>query len=285
MVSGPRANGLSIDTDKTTTKTNNQTKTMKLTNPKNGEEFISAFDSHSDAREALSRRIDADEFKDNDLKFAESIYTSTEKAGGQSPGRLFYLHRLATTPPKKQAARPLAKVDMSGLVTMMQSAKENGLKFPSLTLTTTNGLEVKLAIAGDKSRYTGAVMASSGQFRGGKYYGRVMPEGDFYAGVDFTPEVGKLLSDMARDPKGTATAQGHLTGRCCFCRKALDDEKSTALGYGPTCAKKFGLIYSKKAAAEKTQFGTSRKVARSAPPAAKPQQVTRRIIRRIIDEA
>lgn len=51
---------------------------------------------------------------------------------------------------------------------------------------------------------------------------------------------------MAVDPEGTAAAYGHLTGACCFCRRALSDERSVSVGYGPVCADHFGLAWGVK---------------------------------------
>jgi hypothetical protein len=197
---------------------------------------------------------------------------------------VFWLHKLATDGAKRSGANAIVaagKYDLAGLLNILNTAKSNGLKHPAVTLTTPKGVEVKLAVAGDRSRYTGAVMVASSSY-GGPYYGRIMPEGgEFFPGKDFTPEIGTLLDRMAADPKGTAQAQGHLTGRCCFCRKVLDDAKSTALGYGPVCAKKFGLEHSKAAVAKKVAVRDSGLRETEKPKAKAKSTGTRRVVRRI----
>ena len=50
-----------------------------------------------------------------------------------------------------------------------------------------------------------------------------------------------LLTRFAADPAKVASEHGALTGSCCFCNKALKDERSTQVGYGSTCAKHYGL--------------------------------------------
>ena len=35
---------------------------------------------------------------------------------------------------------------------------------------------------------------------------------------------------------------------CCFCNRALEDERSTAVGYGPICAGHFGLAWGNRPA-------------------------------------
>lgn len=58
----------------------------------------------------------------------------------------------------------------------------------------------------------------------------------------------EMLRKMAEDPIGTAKEFGRVTGRCCFCGSHLEDENSTAVGYGPSCAKHYALPWGAKAA-------------------------------------
>jgi hypothetical protein len=50
-----------------------------------------------------------------------------------------------------------------------------------------------------------------------------------------------VLTRLAADPAKVASELGHLTGHCIFCETPLNDPRSTAVGYGPICAKKFHL--------------------------------------------
>lgn len=43
------------------------------------------------------------------------------------------------------------------------------------------------------------------------------------------------------DPAKAAALHGHATGACCFCGRHLNDPSSVQEGYGPICAKKYGL--------------------------------------------
>ena len=51
----------------------------------------------------------------------------------------------------------------------------------------------------------------------------------------------QLLKEFADDPMGTVAKYGKLANRCCFCSKELTDPKSVTNGYGPICAKHYGL--------------------------------------------
>ena len=219
---------------------------MKVINPKNGEAINSPYATHEEARAALKAKLGAT-LKGN--AFASDIYEATGKADKATAGRVFYLHKLAMQ--EDQAPKPSRNLDLSGLHKMLESAKAAGLKYPSITLTLKSGAEVKVSIAGDKSKYKGSVMIASAGFGvGNPYYGRVT-DGALYAGRDLTTEVEGLLTDLAYDPKGTASRMGKLTGNCCCCRRKLEHEDSLALGYGSTCAKKFGFDHGRKAAKAK----------------------------------
>ena len=51
---------------------------------------------------------------------------------------------------------------------------------------------------------------------------------------------------VAADPAAAAKAYGALMGRCSFCDTAITDEGSVEVGYGPVCAKRFGLPHTPK---------------------------------------
>jgi hypothetical protein len=139
--------------------------------------------------------------------------------------------------------------NMSGLIEIFQKAKEK-LKWPKIRLEV-NGNPVVLKIAGEKSKYTGEIMVTDGgPFGANRYYGRVSREGRWVKpNRDFLElgDVGTLLENMAANPAKTASEYGKLTGQCCFCNKALDDSRSTAVGYGPVCAKHYGLPWGENA--------------------------------------
>lgn len=56
----------------------------------------------------------------------------------------------------------------------------------------------------------------------------------------------EALNTIAADPAAAAKAYGALMGRCSYCDKALTDEGSVEVGYGPVCAAKYGLPHHPK---------------------------------------
>lgn len=53
-----------------------------------------------------------------------------------------------------------------------------------------------------------------------------------------------VMEQFRTDPLGTVVRLGRATGRCCFCSSPLSDRRSRAHGYGPVCAKNYGLEWS-----------------------------------------
>ena len=80
--------------------------------------------------------------------------------------------------------------------------------------------------------------------RNNKFFGRIGKDGKFEPYTASTPikdDLTAILAKFAEDPQGVAAAHGKTTGRCCFCNTGLTDPKSTAVGYGPQCAKQWSL--------------------------------------------
>lgn len=85
------------------------------------------------------------------------------------------------------------------------------------------------------------------------------PFGDnrFFGGIDVETgefrNTGFPMSDMARrtielvneGPVEAAKAHAKVMGECCFCKSPLTDAVSLANGYGPVCAKKWGMPWIK----------------------------------------
>ena len=79
------------------------------------------------------------------------------------------------------------------------------------------------------------------------WYGRIDETGAWMRSRHADDEISSLLGRLASDPAGTAAEYGKLTGHCCFCRRHLEDERSTEVGYGPVCAGNYDLPWGEKA--------------------------------------
>lgn len=112
---------------------------------------------------------------------------------------------------------------------------------------------VQLAVAGERSKYAGDLQVTDGRPYGSNtYFGRVDKGGNWTQSRSLTEQdiaaVRQLLREFSENPAATAKRHGALTGRCCFCNTKLTDERSTAAGFGPVCAKNYGLDAEWKAA-------------------------------------
>jgi hypothetical protein len=133
-------------------------------------------------------------------------------------------------------------VSLSGLVAFLKAARERGLKFPKTRFAAPGNGELLLSLAGDDSKNPGAVYVKLN----GEYAGKVTREGAAY-GVD---ALLPTLQAIEADPAAAGAAYGALTGRCSFCGLGLTDEGSIEVGYGPVCARRYGLPHAPKGSAK-----------------------------------
>lgn len=143
------------------------------------------------------------------------------------------------TPPAASAS-----VDLSPVVALLTTAGKK-LKWPKIRLST-GRRDVALSLAGERSQFPGSVSITDGKrfgVEGSTWWGRITTDGrfvpSFACGSD--SDIEELLRDLAADPAGVIAYEGRMTGSCCLCERQLDDPRSTAAGYGPTCAKNWGL--------------------------------------------
>lgn len=182
-----------------------------------------------------------------DQNFATSLIRAYNKKGSLSPKQEPWVQTLidraeGTTQPQKTEQVG----SMSGLIDIFTKAKKH-LKYPGITLQVKEQV-VRMSM-GLRGKGAGQLNVTDGKpFGENRWYGRVSVEGTWTQGRQYpeTPEVRQLLLDMSSNPVATAQAHGRLTGKCCFCNHGLKDEKSTSVGYGPTCAEHFGLPWGNK---------------------------------------
>lgn len=134
-----------------------------------------------------------------------------------------------------------------GVYELMHRAKEN-LKRPAIRLKLASGLIIKLYVAGPASKYHGEinVVEADRAYPNGAWYGRIDAKGNFIEGRAKAEGLVDMLKALAEEPETVAATYGQLTGSCCFCAKALTDERSVKVGYGPVCAGNYGLPWGGK---------------------------------------
>lgn len=181
-----------------------------------------------------------------DLSFAENLITAAERYGSLSSKQAYWVDQLTKRALPQERPVYAAKVDADGLLAFLNRASDAGLKHPKVKLQDADGNPVRVHVAGERSRTPGAVqITDGGPFGANKYFGRIY-QGEFVKGRDCNDAVVATINALVEDPEGVASQYGKLTGECCFCSRALGDERSTEVGYGPTCAKKYGLKWGGK---------------------------------------
>lgn len=141
--------------------------------------------------------------------------------------------------------RGAVNMPFEGIAHLFTTAREH-LKFPKIRLQTSDGEKIVIRQSGDRAKAPGAItITSKGSFEDRKFYGLILTDGTYQGRAPAT--VLDVLGRFATDPAKVASEYGRLLGNCCFCGRNLADERSTAVGYGETCAGHYGLPWGKVA--------------------------------------
>ena len=197
------------------------------------------------ALEALQQH--AGKLKPDDQHFAQSLLKQHQRKGTLSDKQWYWVGKLAER--ATQPAEPLPESEVGsfkGVVELFEIARKH-LKYPKITLALPGGQAIQLTLAGKASKFPGTINVTDGKpFGQNTWYGRVSKDGTWTMSPNCDDEVlvdqmYDLLVQLAEHPAETAKAYGVLTGSCCFCLAKLTDPSSIEAGYGPVCAKKWGL--------------------------------------------
>lgn len=131
-----------------------------------------------------------------------------------------------------------AKVlNVVGIIRLLEKAKDSGLKLPGIRIALDRQRSIKLTVAGGRARIPGSINI----LRGRDWFGRIRLDGTLDLKSTTPDWVTQLLVEFAADPITVARRYGRLTDSCSFCGKDLSDDRSTKVGYGPTCASRYQL--------------------------------------------
>ena len=139
-------------------------------------------------------------------------------------------------------------VDLSTVVAFLAVAASNGIKAPKARFLAPDGqgeLMIRMApalIYGRPNPHAGKVYVDLN----GRKYGVVLLTGEAYGRMATDDKVIATLKAIAANPAKAAQEYGALHCRCSFCNLALTDAGSVEVGYGPICAKHWGLPHTPK---------------------------------------
>lgn len=156
--------------------------------------------------------------------------------------------------PKPQASAPRAEVgDFHGVYALFEKAAKH-IKRPKVRLAVPfdgDYAHVTLYRGGERSRFPGQINVAAAEYGAG-WYGRIDEGGEWFLPKNtpaFLGELRQLLIALAENPDEVAAEYGKLMGHCCFCARRLTDDgdgRSVEVGYGPVCAKRYGLPWGTK---------------------------------------
>jgi hypothetical protein len=192
-------------------------------------------------------RQSASKLTGRDAEFAASLihqYDSHSHLSERQWPWVATLLQRAQTPSEPSAPKPHVGA-MDGLIALFDTAIANKLKHPKIRFDV-EGETVVLALAGERSSHAGQInVSSTGSFESRDWYGRIDRKGEFTRSRR-SPGPDALvaaLSALAENPSKAGAAHGKRTGNCCFCAIELTDHRSIDVGYGPVCAKRWGLAW------------------------------------------
>lgn len=189
---------------------------------------------------AVLRNINSD--------FAQSLCKSWDR-DRISEKQLFWVHKLAG-----EAANPMPREygvpHMDTLATLMEGT---GNKYPKIVFRA-GDRDVRVSRFGPGSRNHGDLkVVDNDNWADGQYGPYRQPLGRVH-GSTFEPsryfnrlekvdrdDILDTLKLVLANPKEELATLGKLAGNCCFCHKEITTEESLDAGYGPECAKKWGL--------------------------------------------
>ena len=192
--------------------------------------------------DALRDALNAGTVWPKSIIFAQSLVDQFMRKGKLSEKQLEWAVKLSAKPAEKHAIKVMSSTAVAAVLAFF--AKAN-LKYPAMILDT-GARTVRIYRAGQNASEPGSVVVTRLDDRA--YLGRVSTDGTYKPSPKFDgqDDVFELLGDLGADPAGVAAAYGKRTGCCSFCLRTLDDERSLSAGYGPSCAKKYGLPYPTK---------------------------------------
>lgn len=176
--------------------------------------------------------------------FAAKMVDSYFRYRNPSASTIGWIHKLAVEGFSKPTtiSVTIGKRANEKIIELFGNAVKNGLKAPKLRMRNANvGIQLYFkANSFNKTIYINDLDKSEmGNFGYQKvYYGKI-EAGEFVPSRKCPADVVEMIEAFADDPEGSVIAYGKMTNECCFCGRALTDDKSIKMGYGPVCKRKW----------------------------------------------
>ena len=174
--------------------------------------------------------------------FPASLLEQVKKNGGLSPKQLQCVYesiaREEAWAKQREQKATQTQINMTDLLDRFALALKAGIKRPKVN---TGDLLFSLAPASGKNAGHVYVKGEKDDSDERPYFGKITPEGKFYAGPNVEDDVKQRIAEVGADVVTAAKAHGAQHNNCCFCSRDLTTNESVSNGYGPICAKRYGL--------------------------------------------
>lgn len=213
---------------------------------------MNAVVGHKEKAEDLGRLLD--QLGPADRKFADSLLNGPSgfRAKGQFSEKQEYwvdtLIRRAITGTKAEQVGVKVGVP-DALIKRFEFAGDK-LKYPRLMMLIPSVGLLSVSLCGEKSMYKGDWHLKNPESQ--QYWGRLSRSGEYHPSglarqmpVEWKRAMMQVLQGLASDPDSLLSQFGKALGNCCFCWGKLETPESLHFGYGPVCAKNWGLPWGK----------------------------------------
>lgn len=182
--------------------------------------------------------------------FANNLIRGYRKFGKLTERQEPWVDRLLARADGHEEPGTATLPSFAGVYALFQRARAH-LKYPKITLLLPGNKGLKLYMSGPRSTKPDMVnLVEPNQVGPDRaWYGRVAADGKYTASRSAGPlllDITTVLTRLASEPEKVAAEYGKLTGNCCFCSLPLSDARSLSVGYGPICAKHYGLAWGGK---------------------------------------
>lgn len=151
-----------------------------------------------------------------------------------------------TCPPVVHVASTLPTIDVRAIAAFIQGAKDRGLKFPKLRVLDPTGTVESLMFITTRGSAPGSIAVKVG----GRFVGTVTPTGEGRGAFGADATLRNWISVVNSAPLAAAKMFAAIKCNCSFCGLPLTDAGSVEVGYGPVCAKHWGLPHKAKGTQE-----------------------------------
>jgi len=174
--------------------------------------------------------------------FAASLLEQVGKRGDLSPKQLQAVYNAIARDHDRAKQREQkatqTQINMGDLLHRFDLAVKAGKKRPRINV---GDLLFSLAPAHGKNAGHVYVKGAKDDWDERPYFGKITPEGKFFAGRGVEDDVKDRIASIGADVVTAAKAHGAQHGQCCFCNAPLSTDESVSNGYGPICAENWGL--------------------------------------------